>query len=305
MMSLVELVLALKPLLQSPDAQFKAIVRLLDTHVGLAEFEVARFMVTDALRGPIEANLKSADAEERAEAVTSVGLLYARAPAAAILRRAIKDPDKGVRAAATRAVKRLRLTDVAPPDVRFEPRQTRTPWNRGGWNPSGWAFGLAPGAHRRRGGAKSTSTPVLPVLKTRAEVAALVGVPPEELPKFMRAGVGPGSGYVEFERPKRRGGMRRIAAPRAPLRKVQRALLDKVLALVPTHEAAHGFVRARSIVTNAKVHVGAAVVVKIDLENFFPTIHFRRVQGLFESLGYKRIVAATRSHPTRAAADTW
>lgn len=292
MMSLVELVLALKPLLQSPQAQFKAIVRLLETNVGLAEFEVARFMVSQALREPIELKLGSADPGERAEAVTSVGLLYARAPAASILRRAVKDPDKGVRAAAVRAVKRLRLTDVSPPDTRFTARQTKRPWNRGGWNPSGWLFGLAPAAHRRSK-TKPTGGPALPALKTRADVAALVGVAPEALPNFMRAGVGPGSGYVEFERPKRRGGTRRIAAPRAPLRKVQRALLDKLLSLVPTHDAAHGFVRARSILTNARPHVGAAVVVKIDLEDFFPTLHFRRVQGLFESLGYQRVVAAT------------
>ena len=292
-MTLVELVLALKPLLKSPEAQFKSIVRLLDANVGLAEFEVARFMVTEALRGPIDLKLASAEPEERAEAITSVGLLFPRAPAAAILRRAVKDPDKGVRAAAVRAVKRLRLTDVAPPDTRFTARQTRKPWNRGGWNPSGWVFGLAPGAPRRRTKPKTADLPTLPPLKTRADIAALVGVAPEELPRFMRAGVGPGSGYVEFERPKRRGGTRRIAAPRAPLRKVQRVLLDRLLSLVPTHDAAHGFVRSRSILTNARLHVGAAVVVKIDLENFFPTIHFRRVQGLFESLGYKRIVAAT------------
>ena len=49
----------------------------------------------------------------------------------------------------------------------------------------------------------------------------------------MRPGTGTGSGYVEFEIPKAKGGTRRIAAPRAPLRKVQRTILDKILAQGP------------------------------------------------------------------------
>jgi hypothetical protein len=35
------------------------------------------------------------------------------------------------------------------------------------------------------------------------------------------------------------------------------------------------------------------MVVKIDLENFFPTVHFRRVRGLFEAYGYNHEVATT------------
>ena len=49
----------------------------------------------------------------------------------------------------------------------------------------------------------------------------------------MRPGVEPGSGYVEFEIPKAKGGTRRIAAPRKTLRNVQRTILDKILAQVP------------------------------------------------------------------------
>ena len=45
-------------------------------------------------------------------------------------------------------------------------------------------------------------------------------------------------------------------------------------------------VTGRSTVTNAGPHRGAAVVVKFDLTDFFPTIHYYRVLGLFASLGY-------------------
>ena len=42
----------------------------------------------------------------------------------------------------------------------------------------------------------------------------------------------------------------------------------------------------RSTVTNAAVHQGARLLLKFDLTDFFPTIHYFRVAGLFASLGY-------------------
>jgi retron-type reverse transcriptase len=133
----------------------------------------------------------------------------------------------------------------------------------------------------------------LPALANVAAIAKLVGVADaDELTPLMRAGTDAGSGYVEFEIAKAKGGTRRIAAPRAKLRKVQRALLDQILAKVPTHDACHGFVVGRSTVSNATPHLGAAIVVKLDLKDFFPTVHYRRVKGLFVQLGYSAPVAA-------------
>ena len=42
---------------------------------------------------------------------------------------------------------------------------------------------------------------------------------------------------------------------------------------------------------NAKPHEKAKLVVKIDLVDFFPTLHFRRVRGVFNQLGYSQKVA--------------
>src|SRR5207248_2533282 len=41
-----------------------------------------------------------------------------------------------------------------------------------------------------------------------------------------------------------------------------------------------------STVTNAVKHRGAEVLLKFDLTDFFPTIHYYRVVGLFASFGY-------------------
>ena len=81
---------------------------------------------------------------------------------------------------------------------------------------------------------------------------------------------------------------RRAAHAAAP-----RAARDphKILGKVPMHDACHGFVAGRSTVTNATPHVGAALILKVDLRDFFPTIHYRRVRGLFRWLGYSETVA--------------
>ncbi len=67
---------------------------------------------------------------------------------------------------------------------------------------------------------------------------------------------------------------------------VQKQILKHILSKVPPHTAAHGFVNGRSTVSNATPHVGAELVVKFDLKDFFPTVHYFRVMGLFASIGY-------------------
>lgn len=92
--------------------------------------------------------------------------------------------------------------------------------------------------------------------------------------------------YQRFCVPKKSGGTRLISAPMPKLKAAQHWILENILYRVPSHEAAHGFLPGRSIVSNAQLHVGQRIVVNVDLENFFPTIDFRRVIGQFRALGY-------------------
>ncbi|HSO34093.1 MAG TPA: reverse transcriptase family protein [Labilithrix sp.] len=127
----------------------------------------------------------------------------------------------------------------------------------------------------------------LPALETAAQIAAAIGIGVGEL-RFLAFArkTSQRTHYVRFQIPKKVGGTRLISAPMPRLKRAQRWLLDQVLNKVALHEAAHGFVVARSIVTNARPHVGANVVVNIDLKEFFPTFTFRRIKGMFEALGY-------------------
>ena len=97
--------------------------------------------------------------------------------------------------------------------------------------------------------------------------------------------------YKFWTIPKRDGTRRTITAPKFELKRAQRWLLRNVVEKLPVHGAAHGFLRARSIATNAAVHAGADVIVKIDVKDFFPTVSFRRVKGLFRKGGLPENVA--------------
>jgi retron-type reverse transcriptase len=96
---------------------------------------------------------------------------------------------------------------------------------------------------------------------------------------------------VRFTVPKKSGGVRELSAPHKSLAAAQRWIFQSILQGLPTHAAAHGFVRGRSICTNAMPHAGRHMLVNADLKDFFPTITFPRVRGAFESLGYSPAVS--------------
>lgn len=104
---------------------------------------------------------------------------------------------------------------------------------------------------------------------------------------------GPLQHYVSRWIPKRSGGARLVEAPKERLRAVQRRVLREVLGAVPAHPAAHGFVPGRSALSHAARHVGRAVVLRLDLREFFPSVGRRRIAELFRSLGYPDRVADT------------
>jgi retron-type reverse transcriptase len=127
----------------------------------------------------------------------------------------------------------------------------------------------------------------LPVFRTAPEIAAALGITLGTL-RFLAFSrrVATLSHYVRFQMPKKTGGMRTISAPMPRLKAAQRWILDNVLERVTVDDAAHGFRKKRSIVSNAMPHVGSAVIVNLDLSDFFPTITFARTKGVFRALGY-------------------
>ncbi len=101
-----------------------------------------------------------------------------------------------------------------------------------------------------------------------------------------------GYGYSRFTIPKRRGGARAIEAPDDKLKALQRLILRRLLNPLPMPEAATGFVVGRSIVDNARPHTAMAVVINIDLADFFPSITADRIEATWRALGWGAEAAA-------------
>jgi retron-type reverse transcriptase len=99
------------------------------------------------------------------------------------------------------------------------------------------------------------------------------------------------SHYIRFKIPKKTGGERLISAPMPRLKQAQHWILGNILEKLELHDAAHGFRRDRSIVSNAQPHVKRDVIINFDLKDFFPSISYQRVKGLFRSLGYSEAAA--------------
>jgi RNA-directed DNA polymerase len=97
--------------------------------------------------------------------------------------------------------------------------------------------------------------------------------------------------YTRFSIPKRDGTERPIWAPMKVLKRAQRWVLLNIAERLPVHGAAHGFLAGRSTATNAAAHADSRLVLKMDIEGFFPTITWRRVKGVFRRAGYRERIS--------------
>jgi 5S rRNA maturation endonuclease (ribonuclease M5) len=156
--------------------------------------------------------------------------------------------------------------------------------------------------------------------KTKPDFANSLKVDPVFLTHCLYI-VKPENQYHRFEIDKKSGGKRTINAPTPELKSLQSSLSELLLdcideinkfkfpdsqiaqpkfitpkkqdyaaevlqVKIPSAEIrqpalSHGFVRKRSIITNAMMHLGKKNVLNIDLESFFDSFNFGRVRGFF------------------------
>ncbi len=133
----------------------------------------------------------------------------------------------------------------------------------------------------------------LPAWETERDVASALGITVGALRHFSihreRERV---AHYVTYTIPKRSGGLRMIHAPKTRLKAILRKLQRELVSKLPVSEHAHGFVVGRSVRTGAARHINKRVVLRLDLEAFFPTVTAARVRGYLIALGYGYPVAA-------------
>ncbi|MEM7627489.1 MAG: reverse transcriptase domain-containing protein [Planctomycetota bacterium] len=111
------------------------------------------------------------------------------------------------------------------------------------------------------------------------ELSRRLGISPGELEKNKPA-------YRHVSIPKQRGGTRTLAIPHPELKEIQRNLLRHVFRSLRSHPCATAFEPRRSIADNAAAHVGQAVVVKMDIVDYFPSTQASRVKAYFCRIGW-------------------
>jgi RNA-directed DNA polymerase len=89
----------------------------------------------------------------------------------------------------------------------------------------------------------------------------------------------------------KQNGSRLLEAPKPRLKGLQRKILADLLSHIPPHDAAHGFRRGRSTATFAEPHCRKAMVIRLDLRDFFTSVSRARVAAVFRTAGYPERVA--------------
>jgi RNA-directed DNA polymerase len=95
--------------------------------------------------------------------------------------------------------------------------------------------------------------------------------------------------YIRAEQFKSNGGIRvlhKLAKSKnnkgyTPIRNLQYLTYNWLQSIYQPSSCCHGFVKERSVVSNARVHLGKRLVIKTDIKDFFPSIHYGRVEGMF------------------------
>ena len=123
----------------------------------------------------------------------------------------------------------------------------------------------------------------LPPVVSMAAMAAMTGFSPGFLWSLMYR---TNRHYRVFQIPKGRSS-RLIEAPRVGLKFVQKWLAIQFERAWTPDSAVHGFVKGRSHISAAAVHLGAHWVVSVDIENFFPSTNEKIVRNALERLGYR------------------
>lgn len=140
-------------------------------------------------------------------------------------------------------------------------------------------------------------------IKTRNELAEFMGIPLKRLTHILFKEKTENC-YNSFDIPKKRGGYRRINAPKKKLKYIQKRLSEKLFEVYIEigkqngyrYNISHAFEKRKSIMTNARIHKNKKIVVNLDLLDFFDTFHIGRVCGYFEkneNFKLPHIVAAT------------
>lgn len=123
-------------------------------------------------------------------------------------------------------------------------------------------------------------------LETKNDIAALLKTTIKKLDFFTRR-ISNKKQYYSFEIPKKSSGVREILAPCKGLDFYQKQLNEILQNIYNPKPSVKGFCLNKSILDNAKAHKNKKFILNIDIEDFFGSINFGRVRGLFLSKPFR------------------
>ncbi|MCJ7508931.1 MAG: reverse transcriptase family protein [candidate division Zixibacteria bacterium] len=122
-------------------------------------------------------------------------------------------------------------------------------------------------------------------LNTKQDIADLLEVDVSRLNYYLY--VSPrATRYKTFEIRKASGGTREISAPATALKIIQQKLNQVLQCVYKRRPPVYSFIHDYNIVKNARNHLRRQYVFNIDLKDFFPSITFPRIRGLFMAKPY-------------------
>ena len=132
----------------------------------------------------------------------------------------------------------------------------------------------------------------LPVIQSKNDFAELLHLSPTLIHILTRNTTD--YKYKIFEIPKKHSGFRKIYSPVYSLKIIQRWVLENILYRIKPSNNCFGYVKGMScpLAKNADKHKANLFIMKLDVENFFPSLDNKKVFGLFESIGYNKEVSA-------------
>lgn len=92
--------------------------------------------------------------------------------------------------------------------------------------------------------------------------------------------------YRNFDLPKKKGGSRKISVPIPELMTIQKAINSVILNSFKMSDYSTGFKKNKSLVDNARPHLGAKTLIKFDIHDFFGSITYKQVVKQFKFYGY-------------------
>lgn len=118
------------------------------------------------------------------------------------------------------------------------------------------------------------------IINTPTDVANLLEVPTGQLLYILYDRK---NNYRNFIIKKKNGSSRIINAPYSGLAIIQQRLKTVLDYFYRPKKSAHGFIKNKSIISNAEKHTKKKYVVNLDLKDYFDTVTFPRIYGIFKS----------------------